>query len=60
MNTATAPTDGSSSLRLVETNGLAVAIPAVILYNYFIRRANHAVNEAERKATEVLILFGRM
>ncbi|MDP6112399.1 MAG: MotA/TolQ/ExbB proton channel family protein [Planctomycetota bacterium] len=51
---------GISQALVATAAGLAVAIPAVILYNYFVRRANHTVDEAERKATEVLILFGRM
>jgi len=51
---------GISQALVATAAGLAVAIPAVILYNYYVRKANGAVDEAEHEATEILILFGRM
>ena len=51
---------GISQALIATAFGLGVAIPAVILYNYYVRKANGAVDEAEHEATEILILFGRM
>ncbi|MCJ8331056.1 MAG: MotA/TolQ/ExbB proton channel family protein [Lentisphaeria bacterium] len=51
---------GISSALVATAAGLAVAIPAVMFYNYYVRKANQSLDHAERKATEILILFGRM
>jgi biopolymer transport protein ExbB/TolQ len=38
--------------------GLFVAIPAVIAYNYFIKRVDHFVNDMELCASELIDLRG--
>jgi len=51
---------GISQALIATAAGLAVAIPCVILYNFFTRRANRALKETEAKATQILIMPGRI
>ncbi len=57
---AAAISAGISQALIATAAGLGVAIPAVMFYNFFVRRANESVEHAEHRATDVLILFGRM
>jgi biopolymer transport protein ExbB len=38
--------------------GLVVAVPAVVFYNYFLRRAETVMNEIESVSKKVLVLMG--
>jgi len=51
---------GISQALIATAAGLAVAIPCVILYNFFTRRANRALKETEAQATQILIMLGRL
>ena len=51
---------GISQALIATACGLAVAIPCVIFYNFFTRRANRAVKETETEATQILIMLGRI
>jgi len=51
---------GISQALVATAAGLAVAIPCVILYNFFTRRANRALKETEAQATQILIMLGRL
>jgi biopolymer transport protein ExbB len=51
---------GISQALIATAAGLAVAIPCVILYNFFTRRANRALRETEAQATQILIMLGRI
>jgi biopolymer transport protein ExbB/TolQ len=51
---------GISQALIATAAGLAVAIPCVILYNFFTRRANRALKETEAQATQILIMLGRI
>ncbi|NRA36915.1 MAG: MotA/TolQ/ExbB proton channel family protein [Planctomycetes bacterium] len=57
---AAAIASGISQALVATAAGLGVAIPAVMCYNFFARKANEAIADAERRATDVLIIFGRM
>lgn len=43
---------------LTTSAGLAIAIPAIVTYNYFARRVQRTVWEMERAATDLLRLLG--
>ena len=51
---------GISQALIATAAGLAVAIPSVIFYNYFTRRANQTVREVEAEASQILIMLGRL
>lgn len=51
---------GISQALVATAAGLGVAIPCVILYNVFTRRANRALRETEAQATQILIMLGRI
>jgi len=51
---------GISQALIATAAGLAIAIPCVILYNFFTRRANRALRETEAQATLILIMLGRI
>ncbi len=51
---------GISQALIATAAGLGVAIPCVILYNVFTRRANRALRETEAQATRILIMLGRI
>ncbi len=51
---------GISQALIATAAGLAVAIPCVVLYNVFTRRANRALRETETEATQILIMLGRI
>ncbi len=51
---------GISQALIATAAGLGVAIPCVVLYNVFTRRANRALQETEAQATRILIMLGRI
>jgi len=51
---------GISSALIATAFGLAVAIPAVMFYNFYGKKASAAIEEVERQSTDVLIIFGRI
>ena len=51
---------GISAALIATAAGLAVAIPAVIFYNVFLRNVNAVLKEAEAEATQILIMTGRL
>jgi len=51
---------GISQALIATAAGLAVAIPALILYNYFVRKANQKVRGVEAEASQILIMLGWM
>jgi biopolymer transport protein ExbB len=51
---------GISQALVATAAGLAIAIPCVILYNVFTRRANGALRRTEAQATQILIMLGRI
>jgi biopolymer transport protein ExbB len=51
---------GISQALVATAAGLAVAIPCVVLYNFFTRRASRALRETEAQATQILIMLGRI
>ncbi|MEI6857879.1 MotA/TolQ/ExbB proton channel family protein [Psychrilyobacter sp.] len=46
--------DGISQALITTAAGLTVAIPALILYNYYNKKIDHVVNEIERTAVEFI------
>jgi biopolymer transport protein ExbB len=51
---------GISQALIATAAGLGIAIPCVVLYNFFTRRANRALQEAEAQATQILIMLRRI
>lgn len=51
---------GISQALVATAAGLAVAIPSVIFYNYFTKKANQEVRVTEAEATQILIMMGRL
>ena len=46
--------DGISQALITTAAGLTVAIPALILYNYYNKKIDHVVNEIEKTAVEFI------
>ncbi len=49
--------NGISEALICTAMGLAVAVPAVVVYNYFVKRIDHFVNDMQLTASEVLDLL---
>ena len=49
---------GIAEALITTASGLVVAVPAVIFYNYFLRRVNTIMNEIESVSKRVLVLLG--
>lgn len=49
---------GIAEALITTAGGLVVAVPAVIFYNYFLRRVNTIMNEIESISKRVLVLLG--
>ncbi|MFH1369016.1 MAG: MotA/TolQ/ExbB proton channel family protein [Elusimicrobiota bacterium] len=50
---------GVAEALIATASGLAVAVPAVIAYNYFIKRIDNFVNDMELCASEILDLIAK-
>lgn len=51
---------GISQALIATAAGLAVAIPSVIFYNVFTKKANQTIREVDAEATQILIMLGRI
>jgi len=49
---------GIAEALITTASGLVVAVPAVIFYNYFLRRVNTVMSEIESISKRVLVLLG--
>lgn len=49
---------GIAEALITTAAGLVVAVPAVIFYNYFLRRVNTIMNEIESVSKKVLVMIG--
>ncbi|KPL08501.1 hypothetical protein AMJ86_00040 [bacterium SM23_57] len=49
---------GIAEALITTAAGLVVAVPAVIFYNYFLRRVNTIMNEIESVSKKVLVMMG--
>jgi biopolymer transport protein ExbB len=49
---------GIAEALITTASGLVVAVPAVIFYNYYLRRVNTVMNEIESISKRVLVLLG--
>lgn len=49
---------GIAEALITTASGLVVAVPAVIFYNYFLRRVNTTMNEIESISKRVMVLLG--
>ena len=49
---------GIAEALITTASGLVVAVPAVIFYNYFLRRVSTVMNEIESISKRVLVLLG--
>ncbi len=49
---------GIAEALITTASGLVVAVPAVIFYNYFLRRVSTIMNEIESISKRVLVLLG--
>ena len=49
---------GIAEALVTTASGLVVAVPAVIFYNYFIRRVGSVMNEIESISKKVLVMLG--
>ncbi len=50
---------GISEALITTATGLCVAIPALVLYNYFDRKIDNTISEMEKASVEFLNIFGR-
>ncbi len=50
---------GISEALITTAAGLAVAIPAVVLYNFFEKKIDYIINEMEKTSVEFLNILGR-
>ncbi|NIW80150.1 MAG: hypothetical protein GWN16_12130, partial [Calditrichae bacterium] len=49
---------GIAEALITTASGLVVAVPAVIFYNYFLRRVSTIMNEIESISKRVMVLLG--
>jgi biopolymer transport protein ExbB len=49
---------GIAEALITTASGLVVAIPAVIFYNYYLRRVNNVMSEIESVSKKVLVMLG--
>lgn len=50
---------GISEALITTAAGLSVAIPAIVLYNYFEKKVDYIINEMEKASVEFLNILGR-